>query len=57
LLSIASQNIKDYSPILDDDQLNIELNMERSNDTKSDYVKLHKIVEMAEKEMPRNAEV
>jgi hypothetical protein len=57
LLSIASQNIKDYSPILDDDQLNIELNMERSNDTKSEYVKLHKIVEMTEKEMPRNAEV
>jgi hypothetical protein len=51
LLSIASQNIKDFSPILDDDHLNLELNMERSVDTKSDHGKLHMIIEMAQKEM------
>lgn len=63
LLSIASQNKQNFQPILDDDQLNIELNIERTIDSKSDLGKLQMIVEMAELEMkemratPRDQEV
>lgn len=40
LLSIASANKGDFQPVLDDDQLNIELHIERSMDDRSDIQKL-----------------
>lgn len=51
MLSIASENKVNFQPILDDDQLNIELNIDRSVEDIKDYQKLKMIVELAEKEL------
>ena len=48
MLSIASENKQNFTPILDDDQLNIELHIERSVDPLSDVQKLYMIAEHAE---------